>query len=133
MSSEIQQYKNINLNNKGVPKIVSFDNVHNDSDNVDIDSIIDNNSIDSTIVNNVTAPVEETFFATLNNRAIRTLDVSDTDSVIDKDAVICKVCGRKLKDHHSRELGMGPQCYKHYKSSKIRVFNLLAVKEVQHE
>lgn len=116
MSKELYNYDNINFNHKGLPKA--------DNSNSEVD--------DDIISNNITSVSTETLFQTFNVPTMRNVDISDSNVTIDKDAVICKVCGRKLKDHHSRALGMGPMCYKQFKASRNKMFNLLIKREVNH-
>jgi len=42
-----------------------------------------------------------------------------------EDVVLCKRCGRPLKDLHSKDLGMGPTCYRQYKLERSKTVDLL--------
>lgn len=109
MNKELYNYDNIDFNHRGLPEA-------------------DNSNLEA---NNITSVSTETL-KSLSVHTIQTVNTSDNIVTIDKDAVICKVCGRRLKDHHSRALGMGPMCYKQFKASRNKMFNLLLRKEINH-
>ena len=44
--------------------------------------------------------------------------------------VVCRRCGRPLKDYNSRLLGMGPTCYKLYIKERTKQTNLLCRKNL---
>ena len=51
---------------------------------------------------------------------------SENANEVEKD-VYCLRCGRKLIDHDSKEIGMGPLCLKHFRESKSVAVNLLSI------
>ena len=118
-NNNLQQYKDIDLNKKGIPN-TNDNNIVNTAN-------VNNNSIGENITDNSNIiPPEDISYNPFSVHTIRTIEISNSEITNDKDSVICKVCGRKLKDHHSRALGMGPQCYKQFKASKRKMFNLLS-------
>ena len=51
------------------------------------------------------------------------VEINDTTTE-GENTVLCRVCGKPLKDVNSRVLGMGPFCYKQFKVSRSKQINL---------
>ena len=61
----------------------------------------------------------------------KTVKVEFSEEIITNEPeVICKCCGRPLKEANSRILGMGPTCYKRFIAERNKQINLLCRKPI---
>ena len=100
--AELYSYPFIDLNTFSIEK-----------PNYKLSNPVKSNSITNTEVNTVVPNVTTSH-----------TEIDNTVNTEDENTVLCRICGKPLKEPTSRKLGMGPSCYRQFKASRTKQINL---------
>lgn len=76
----------------------------------------------NSIKSNTTVPVD--INTTIPTTSVSHTETDNTVNTKDENTVLCRICGKPLKELTSRKLGMGPSCYRQFKASRTKQINL---------